>query len=448
MTVHRYSILTYRTKGANANVVYTFTNPDRLPNPRWNFGGGTTQAQGSTSGYTSGGGIGGAGAVNTIDKFPFASDANATDVGDLSNSTGRYWSTGQSSTTNGYTSGGYSYYGGGSFNIIDKFPFASNANATDVGDLISTKLDASRQGQISPASGYVSGGAPGFPRNPTVNVIEKFPFASNANASDVGDLTVGRYFTQGQSSTASGYTSGGYGFGTAGNSNVIDKFPFASNANATDVGDLTVVKLNAAGQSSSASGYTSGGRTGFSAPGTNIIDKFPFASNANATDVGDLSETRQTSTGQSSSSDGYTSGGSVTNPSPPPPALNVNTIDKFPFASDANATDVGDLTQGRSSVTGQNSSTHGYSSSGGSPTGDSNVIDKFPFASNANATDVGDLTVERPGSAGQSSTASGYTSGGNSQNVIDKFPFASDANATDVGDLTTIRSNRPAGQQV
>ena len=76
----------------------------------------------------------------------------------------------------------------------------------------------------------------------------------------------------------------------------------------------------------------------------------------------------------------------------------------------------------------------------GYASGDSDTIDKFPFASDANATDVGDLTVARGYVAGQSSTASGYTSGGfNALNIIDKFPFASDANASDVGDLTQGR---------
>jgi hypothetical protein len=56
--------------------------------------------QGSVSGYTSGG----APFTNTIDKFPFASDTNATDVGDLILS--RRFVTGHSSTTHGYTSGG------------------------------------------------------------------------------------------------------------------------------------------------------------------------------------------------------------------------------------------------------------------------------------------------------------------------------------------------------
>ena len=117
----------------------------------------------------------------------------------------------------------------------------------------------------------------------------------------------------------------------------IDKFPFTSDANATDVGDLTVPRYNSAGQSSSESGYTSGGRTGFA---RNTIDKFPFSTDANATDVGDLTLARYYPAGQSDvvNGFGYTSGGD----SPPGPLVNV--IDKFPFSLlDANATDVGDL---------------------------------------------------------------------------------------------------------
>ena len=52
--------------------------------------------------------------------------------------------------------------------------------------------------------------------------------------------------------------------------------------------------------------------------------------------------------GQSSTESGYTSGGQS-----PVPSGAQNTIDKFPFASDANATDVGDMTLGRFWLTGQ-----------------------------------------------------------------------------------------------
>jgi len=80
---------------------------------------------------------------------------------------------------------------------------------------------------------------------------------------------------------------------------------------------------------------------------------------------------------------------------------NYDVIDKFTFASDANATDVGNLTVAREEVAGQSSSTYGYSSGGIAGFIGSNVIDKFTFASDANATDVGNLTVARERAAGQ-----------------------------------------------
>ena len=294
-------------------------------------------------------------------------------------------------------------------------------------------------------SGYSSGGEqiPGPPYY--VNTIDKFPFSSDTNASDVGDLTQARGRAGGQSSSASGYSSGGVP-----NLNTIDKFPFSSDANATDVGDLLTAQDYLAGNSSENSGYSSGGRS----PLSNVIQKFPFSSDANTTDVGDLTQARFGADGQSSPSNGYVSGGGTS-----PPFTDVNPIDKFPFASDANATDVGDLSEARGYVAGQSSTASGYTSGGPatSPnTSRSLIIDKFPFASDANATDVGDLSEGRKAVTGQSSASSGYTSGGRgsfptlpgqARLTIDKFPFSSDGNATDVGNLILAR-NDAAGQQV
>jgi len=300
---------------------------------------------------------------------------------------------------------------------------------TEIQDLDSAIPPTQAQGSNF---GYTSGGLSNDGSS-YYNVIDKFSFTSDGNASDVGDLTVARYAPAGQSSSTNGYNSGGATpppFATV-NVNVIDKFPFVSDGNASDVGDLTVGRYGAAGQSSTAHGYTSGGYAT-----TDVIDKFPFSSDANASDVGNLTASRYLMTGQSSTDNGYSSGG-----------ISSNVIDKFPFASNANASDVGDLTAARYGPAGQNSAENGYNSGGVNPV--FNVIDKFPFASDANATDVGDLTLARWSSAGQSSTVSGYTSGGNtpsSSNTIDNFPFASDTNASDVGDLTIAR-RYVAGQQ-
>jgi hypothetical protein len=226
-------------------------------------------------------------------------------------------------------------------NVIDKFPFASDGNATDVGDI--TLARTAVAGQSSLENGYLSGGTTsvnlGMWHNSSGrDEIDKFPFASDANATDVGDLAFARHAAGGQSSTTHGYTSGGT---LSNNCNQIDKFPFASDGNATDVGDIVAYQGRGqiAAQSSDTSGYTSGGRqpTG----GTDVIDKFPFASDGNATDVGELLGGSLFGTGQSSTASGYVTGGCSSGPS------NSCTIQKFPFASDNPSSGVGNLTHVR-----------------------------------------------------------------------------------------------------
>ena len=280
-------------------------------------------------------------------------------------------------------------------------------------------------------SGYSSGGdAP-----PYVNTIDKFAFASDGNATDVGDLTQSRSATVGASSSTYGYTTGGNlpSPGPSGKSNVIDKFPFASDANASDVGNMLAVREPAAGNQSLTHGYTSGG------PGSNVIEKYPFSTDGNSTDVGDLATSGAASAGQNSTTHGYVSG----NYNPPG---SQNVIQKFSFITDGNGSDVGDLTQARHAGAGQSSTTHGYTSGGyGYPSPLVDTIDNFPFATDTNATDVGNLTVARYYCAAQSYVNQGYSSGGNltppvgKSNVIDKFPFATNANATDVGDISQTR---------
>ena len=307
--------------------------------------------QGSTSGYSSGGS--GPGFTlnhkDVIQKFPFSSDANATDVGDLVSP--RAHASGQFSKNHGYSSGGNreppSF--GQIDNIIEKFPFSSDDNATDVGDL--TQKREKSAGQSSAFHGYASSGGGASPTTTFYTTVDKFPFGSDTNATDVGDLTVARSSTGGQSSPTHAYTSGGRIFiyhpyaPNVEYKNDIDKFPFSVEAaNATDVGDLTSAEMGM-GQSSTTHGYHTGGAT---SPYNNIIDKFPFSSDANATDIGDLTVKRFHGTGQSSTTHGYTSGGSF-----PPYSATRNIIDKFPFTSDTNATDVGDLTEGLYALTGQ-----------------------------------------------------------------------------------------------
>ena len=243
--------------------------------------------QGATSGYATGGTV--PPFTNVIDKFSFTSDGNASDVGNLT--AGRNAVGGNSSSTNGYTTGGSTNgYPIVPSDVIDKFPCSVDANATDVGNLLISRRYPG--GQNSKVSGYSAGGGP-----PSQNIIEKFPFSTDANTTDVGDLLVATWGRSGQSSTTHGYASGGYPLPSAGA--VIEKFSFSADGNSTDVGDLTVSKTQSAGQSSIESGYVTGGYdlSNPSPPPTiqtfDIIEKFPFSTDANSTDVGDLTQARR-----------------------------------------------------------------------------------------------------------------------------------------------------------
>lgn len=299
-------------------------------------------------------------------------------------------------STSGYTSGAFLDPVGGI--VIDKFPFASDANATDVGDTLGStaaptyNYDGHTGGASSSSHGYLAGGYP------NINVIQKFSFSVDGNATDVGDLTTGTYGQGGTMSETHGYMSGGHP-----SRNTVEKFPFTSDTNASDVGDLTSGRYFLTPSMSKTHGYAAGGTTATSGlPNTNIIDKNPFSSDANSTDVGDILGFQDEGAGASSTTHGYMAGGNEI-PSPgsgPPFGDAINVIQKYSFSADANSTDVGDLTSIRFQAAGQSSTTHGYSSGGQVP-GSTNIIEKYPFSSDTNSSDVGDLTDARYGSSGQ-----------------------------------------------
>ena len=290
--------------------------------------------QGTAYGYRSGGR---APAVsNIIDKYSYTSDGNATDVGDL---TGPYYgrNQGASSTTDGYNFGGYYTPPGGSwYNGIEKYSFASDGNASDGGDL--TTAFGEGGGHQSSTHGYASGGT--RPPASTTNTIDKFPFADDGNATDVGDLlNTGRY-AGGNGSDTHGYNFGGLDPSLPnGYAKALNKFPFATDANATDAGDmLSENAFIASHQQSLTAGFISGFQRQIPVPATivNTIETFPFASDANSTDHADLNVTKRYANGNSSTTHAYSHGGQT-------PTV-INNIEKFSTSSAANGTDVGDLT--------------------------------------------------------------------------------------------------------
>ena len=288
------------------------------------------------------------------------------------------------------------------------------------------------------AGGYISGG--------TTNEIQKYSLSSDADGTDVADLTLSRGYLTGASSKTYGYAMGGQGTGWPPTGDLMEKYALTSAANATDIGNLIEYRRMSTGTSSEDHAYNAGGH------GTSnyrdYIEKVPFATDGNMSDVGNLSVGRKAMAGQASSTYGYMAGGVKTGS----PGL-TNVIDKWSYASGTqNAGDVGDLTQAREKAAGLSSSTHGYSAAGIAGEGGnppySNVIDKFPFASDGNATDVGDTAYVLTDPGGSPSLTYGYTAGGGypQTNYITKFAFASNGNSSDIANLHLASESQASAQ--
>jgi len=289
-------------------------------------------------------------------------------------------------TAYGYTIGGSPWPTGG--NVIERFSFTVDGNSTDVGDLTHAHY-AGGIGQ-SLTHAYYMGGTDELAPVYYTNRIQKIQFASSGDATELSYYLTGQrtrmqngvHTTPTHAFLAGGYRSPG-GFYSE-----IQKYSYADDANASDTGgDLSSASADFAGQMSPTHAYLTGGTPSVN-PDTGKIYKYPFAiTSGTETAVGDLTPqytTQHDQSGASSATHGYVFSGTI-----------LDAIEKFPFAADANSTDVGDLVQmaWRSGCT--QSTSHGYNLGGSSPAVSVNNIQKFDFSSDGDSTDVGDLTVAR-----------------------------------------------------
>ena len=212
-----------------------------------------------------------------------------------------------------------------------------------------------------------------------------------------------------------------------------------------EFGSDTQIKTNYITISANGTGYEYGYAMG-GVDGSNhfsTVDRiiFPFDSGT-ATHVGNLSGSRCATYGCNSSNYGYCMGGWDRSNS----NYCFSTIDRITFPFDSGiATHVGNLSGGRSSAAGCNSSNYGYCMSGYDGSNRLSTIDRitFPFDSGT-ATYVGNLSGSRRNAAGCNSSNYGYSMGGYSGSsnlsIIDRvtFPFNS-GTATHVGNLSASR---------
>ena len=274
--------------------------------------------------------------------------------------------------------------------------------------------------------------------------IQKASLTSDEASTAVGTLvtgtTIGGNKRAASSSDSYGYVTGGRRASPpSSTSDTIEKYSFTSDGDSSEVAELTLARYGLTGTQSITNGYASGGVEG---PGTtryNIIEKFPFSSDASATDVGDLSETVQGSASSASETHGYNMGGSPSSPTP-----SSSAIRQYSFSSDGPATTTASLLHMMMEGAGTQSETNGYFLHGTAPINlnpaYSDKIQKFNFASNTDAVDVGELVAIKNHGAAYSSQDYGYKAGGGTStsaglDTLEKFPFSSDAPSIDIAEL-------------
>ena len=281
-----------------------------------------------------------------------------------------------------------------------------NGNNWDMldSDTIVDPIPWSVQGDLY---GYITGGIPS-----TYN-IDKYPFAAAGTVS-IGTTAYATSFATGSIySETTGYIAGGT---DPLNVSYLQTFSFVSDGNGISLGDMGEWRGVAAGATSGENGYTMGAH--YNRPGTvqQQIAKFPFAATTGAVTVsGLLTSSRYYNVGTSSLVDGYSSGGL-------PSGSNV--VEKFPFAAEGNASDVGDLTWATQRAAGLSSETDMYIGGGGIPT--TNYKNKISFASGGNGVSVGNMKTAAYELSASNSRTDGYIHNPLAPAYIQRFPFASD----------------------
>jgi len=287
-------------------------------------------------------------------------------------------------------------------------------------------------GNAVPTPAFFSGGT-NF-----LNTIQTIQIASTGNATDFGDLTYSANGPASCGSSTHAFVAGGQGAGSA-YFNTINTFSTSSGGeDASDFGDLTLGRYEAAGLSNNTRGvfaagwYYSGGFIY-----TDIMDYITLSTSGNAADFGDIVQSNGNGLAAcSSTTRGIYAGNGESQ---------QNVIQYITIASTGNATDFGDLLEDNSRMGGCSSPTRGMFGGGQITGGRSNRIQYVTIASLGNSVDFGDLTTTRKFLASASTHSRAVWAGGDassgSVNTIDYVEISTTGNATDFGDLATATSS-------
>ena len=283
-------------------------------------------------------------------------------------------------------SNGSTYY-----NTIDYVTISTTGNASDFGDLYYRKenlLTGTSNGLRDRGmfgGGYYDDGSNTYYYDETHYIT----ISSTSDSSFGGNLTLE---VDALAATSNGMNDRGiFGGGmdnSGSNINVIQALTISSATDATDFGDLAnkVSALAATSNGTNDRGIFGGGYD-TSLNRINSIEYITISKKGNASDFGDLQDKRvfhgSTSNGVN---DRSVFGGGDTDSE-----LNTNAIEYVTISSTGNASDFGDLTDGRTGL----AATSNGKANRGVFGGGSLTIDYITISTPGNASDFGDLTVNR-----------------------------------------------------
>jgi hypothetical protein len=280
---------------------------------------------------------GGAG-VNFITQWSFASDiGSGTDWGDLITNHNGANSGSARSATESFAIGGYVPHGAGFIDTISKYVFASPGNATDAGEWIAGALQDSGSAPDGANTFLMGGTGPPPGGGPQVNAttVTKMSMTSPYPQSDNGELSAGRYGCGGASDTSFAYCAGGDEPGVV---TTIERLPFAATSGTfADVGELSAGQRNYGACSGPTHALTGGGH-----PFASTMERYQYVSSGNGADVGETTHLAQMA-GSNGPAYGYFVGGGV--PGQPPGGQNTtnNTTRMAWTSTSGGSTDCGEL---------------------------------------------------------------------------------------------------------
>ena len=257
--------------------------------------------------------------------------------------------------------------------------------------------------------------------------IDYYTISTASDASDFGDLTVGRYEAA-ACSNGSRVICGGGDSGSV--TNVIDYITTATTGNATDFGDLDENQNQFAAASDGSRGVFGGGSNGGY---SNTMQYVTIATTGDATDFGNLSVARHRLAAAANDTyglfiGGYGSSGAST------------LVDYITIASAGNATSFGNLTGTNYETSATSDDTRALRGGGKGSIGETDSIEYMTIGTSGAGVDFGDLTSPREEiSACSDGTYAVFVGGNNTQprNILDRVTIQTTGNATDFGDLTT-----------